>query len=290
MLRNEKDAQARHNDWIPKIEEVQEMLLKFREFYAGQPSRGRDGLTPREIFEAEKGPGVDPDELAYLMMAKEIKSVGRNGVTWNGWHYYDEALYGYRDKVICRYTNSDYSKIYLFSLKNQFLCVARPVEQVHPMASESEFPRDQQAVKNIASLKNRAKRSTKNLLTLIETNKQIDWEDTMKRSPEAFQVVQAIQRKQGPKKLVSLSSQEEIERFEIQADEEEPFQFETFSDKYEFLLKKTGLTELEIKWIHQFRSGEIAPGEWKLLYAEKEGENASQVYPYEECQEICVSG
>jgi len=290
MLRNEEDAKARHNDWVPKIEEVQEMLLKFREFYAGQPSRGRDGLTPREIFEAEKGPGVDPDELAYLMMAKEIKSVGRNGVTWNGWHYYDEALYGYRDKVICRYTNSDYSKIYLFSLKNQFLCVARPVEQVHPMASESEFPRDQQAVKNIASLKNRAKRSTKNLLTLIETNKQIDWEDTMKRSPEAFQVVQAIQRKQGPKKLVSLSSQEEIERFEIQADEEEPFQFETFSDKYEFLLKKTGLTELEIKWIHQFRSGEIAPGEWKLLYAEKEGENASQVYPYEECQEICVSG
>jgi putative transposase len=97
MLRNEKDAQARHNEWVPKIEEVQEMLLKFREFYSDQPSRGRDGLTPREIFEAEKGPGVDPDELTYLMMAKEIKSVGRNGVTWNGWHitmrhYTDTAI------------------------------------------------------------------------------------------------------------------------------------------------------------------------------------------------------
>ena len=193
MLRNEKDAQARHNEWVPKIEEVQEMLLKFREFYSDQPSRGRDGLTPREIFEAEKGPGVDPDELTFLMMAKEIKSVGRNGVTWNGWHYYDEALYGYRDKVICRYTHSDYSKIYLFSLKNQFLCVARPVEQVHPMASESEFPKDQEAVKQISSLKNKVKRSTKNLLNLIESHKEIDWENSLKRSPEASQIVQVIE-------------------------------------------------------------------------------------------------
>ena len=171
------------------------MLLKFREFYIDQPSRGRDGKTPREIFEAEKGPGVDPDELTYLMMAKEIKSVGRNGVTWNGWHYYDEALYGYRDKVICRYTHSDYSKIYLFSLKNQFLCVARPVEQVHPMASESEFPKDQEAVKQISSLKNKVKRSTKNLLNLIESHKEIDWENSLKRSPEASQIVQVIENK-----------------------------------------------------------------------------------------------
>ena len=280
MLRNEKDAQARHNEWVPKIEEVQEMLLKFREFYIDQPSRGRDGKTPREIFEAEKGPGVDPDELTYLMMAKEIKSVGRNGVTWNGWHYYDEALYGYRDKVICRYTHSDYSKIYLFSLKNQFLCVARPVEQVHPMASDSEFPKDQEAVKQISSLKNRVRRGTKNLLTLLDskTAAQIDWSRT--KNSEISETIQKIEDTKKPK-AVNISPFANSPEPEIPVEEENkcPFDPPVAWARYEFHLKggRYRGAEMDKQFMEDFRSGKIAPGLWESLYAEKERLESEEV-------------
>jgi putative transposase len=201
MMRNEKDAQARHNKWVPRIEEVQGLLRNWREFYANQPSRGRDGMKPGEIFEAEKGPGIDPGELYHLMMAKEKMQVHRNGVTFNGWHYYDEALYGIKDYVVGKYSLSDFSEIYCF-YKNQLLCVAKPIEKVHPMASESEYPKDHEAVKRIASLKHRVRRGTKNLLNLIETGRG-DLGESLQRSPEIAEVVKAIEDKQQPQTFTS---------------------------------------------------------------------------------------
>ena len=202
MRRNEKDAQARHNKWVPKVEEVQELLHNWREFYAGQPSRGRDGMKPGEIFEAEKGPGVDSAELYHLMMVKERMKVHRNGVTFNRWHYYDEALSDINDYVVGKYSLSDYSQIYCF-YKNEFRCIAKPIEPVHPMASESDFPKDQEAVKRVGALKSRIKRGAKNLLTLIETGKNADLEHSFGRSPEVAEVVKAIEDKRKPAKFTS---------------------------------------------------------------------------------------
>jgi len=200
MRRNEKDAQTRHGKYVPRIEEVQELLHKWISFYASQPSRGRDGKTPGEIFQAEKGPGVDPAELYHLMMVKEKMAVGRNGVTFNGWHYYDEALSDIKDYVVGKYSLSDYSQIYCF-YKNEFRCVAKPIEPVHPMACESEYPKDQEAVKRIAALKGRVRRTAKNLLGLIESGKDIDLGRA--RSPEVAEVVKAIEDGRKPIKMTT---------------------------------------------------------------------------------------
>jgi hypothetical protein len=126
--------------------------------------------------------------------------VDRNGITFNGWHYYDEALCDIKDYVIGKYSLSDFSQIYCF-YKNQFHCVAKPIEKVHPMAFESEFPKDLEAVKRIGALKNRTRRTAKNLLTLIESGKSIDWERS--RSPEVTEVVKAIGDKRKPTKRIS---------------------------------------------------------------------------------------
>lgn len=196
--RNEKLARSLHNPYVPTIEEANELIRAWRDRYAERPSRGRDGLRPIDIFEQGKGPGVDPNELIYLMMDHEIKDIHRNGVTWLGWHWYGEALYGLKDKVVIKYSLSDLSQIYIFH-KNEFLCVAKPVEPVHPMASESENPKDMEAVKEVIRLKKRVKNTTRKLCDLLETKTaaQVDW--SKNRVQEISETIQKIQEVKKPK-------------------------------------------------------------------------------------------
>ena len=196
--RNEKLAQSLHNPYVPTIEEANELIRAWRDRYAERPSRGRDGLRPTDIFEQGKGPGVDPNELIYLMMDYEIKNIHRNGVTWLGWHWYDEALYGLKDKVIIKYSLSDLSQIYIFH-KNEFLCTAKPIEPVHPMASESENPKDMEAVKEVFRLKKRVKNTTRKLCDLLDSKaaSDIDWSRT--KRPEISETIQKIEEAKKPK-------------------------------------------------------------------------------------------
>ena len=194
--RNEKYARSLHNPYVPTIEETSDLFRTWRDRYAETPSRGRDGLRPLDIFNEGKGPGVDPNELIYLMMDREIKNVHRNGVTWLGWHWYDENLYGLKDKVVIRYSLSDLSQIYVFhkALPNGFV-VARPIDPVHPMASESENPKDMEAVKEVYRLKNKVKNTTRKLCDLLDTKAagQIDWSRT--KTPEISETIKQIEDK-----------------------------------------------------------------------------------------------
>jgi hypothetical protein len=142
------------------------------------------------------------------MMVKEKMTVHRNGVTFNGWHYYNEALYGIDDYVIGKYSLSDFSKIYCF-YKNEPLCIAEPIEQAHPMASEAEPPKDHEAVKRVAALKSKLRRGTKNLLNLIESGQGTNLGDSFRRSPEVAEVVKAIEDKRKPTKIISAFLDEE---------------------------------------------------------------------------------
>ena len=49
-------------------------------------------------------------------------------------HYRSECILGLRDKVNIRYSLFDLSKIHAYSTKGEFLCVAKRVQKVHPMA------------------------------------------------------------------------------------------------------------------------------------------------------------
>jgi putative transposase len=255
MMRNEKEAQTRHNKWIPRTEEVQEVFRNWINFYAAQPSRGRDGMKPGEIFQAEKGPGVDPAELHHLMMVKEKMQVGRNGITFNGWHYYDEALYGINDFVVGKYSLSDYSQIFCF-YKNQFLCIAKPVEKVHPMALESECPKDYEAVKQIAALKSKARRMTKNLLTLIETGGG-DLGESLRGSPEVAEVVKAIEATQETPKITSAFLDEPQGAECIAQSEKKEETRPWFADEYEryrWVMQQERINQEDRDFIPDFRS------------------------------------
>lgn len=165
LKRNEKLARSLHDPWIPTFQELNNLLLQYREFYIDQPSKGLDGASPREIFEPGRGPGVNPADL-FNLMPMEIKNVNRNGINFLGYNWYDEALYGLRDQVVIRYSLSDLSHIYCF-YKNEFLCTLKPRHKVHPMASESDTPKDMEDVKRMIAQKRSLKKQTVKLYKLL---------------------------------------------------------------------------------------------------------------------------
>jgi hypothetical protein len=68
------------------------------------------------------------------MMAQEVKTIGRNGIRFLKQDYFDDTLYGIRDKAIIKYSLFDLSYIKVYSMKGEYLCKAHRVMPTHPMA------------------------------------------------------------------------------------------------------------------------------------------------------------
>jgi putative transposase len=139
LLRNEKLHKAVHDrqfgDWVPTIFEARKIIDGWLAEYINRPHRGISGLCPKVVLESGKGPGMDPKALRHLMMAIEIKTVHRMGISLFGQNFYDDALYGYRDRVLVRYDVCDLSSVLIYDASgSRLICEARPVRPVHPMA------------------------------------------------------------------------------------------------------------------------------------------------------------
>ncbi len=74
MKPNEQFARSMHNPHVPTIEEANNLILGWRNRYGDTPTRARDRLRPKDIFDLGKGPGVKLSELDDLMMSREIRT------------------------------------------------------------------------------------------------------------------------------------------------------------------------------------------------------------------------
>ena len=163
LKRNEKLHKKLHNQFVPTIEQADTIIRAWvHDEYAGRPHRGLNGACPVDAWEAGKGPGVEEAGLRYLMMTTtDPKPVRRNGVNLFGINYYDEALYGYRKKVKVGYDMLDMERIYVYTEDGRdFLCEARPMRQVHPMARLSGNPLDMETIQQELKRKKRLKKAT----------------------------------------------------------------------------------------------------------------------------------
>jgi putative transposase len=214
--RNEKLARSLHSDWVPKISEVNENLFKFREFYIDQPSRGLQGQTPREIFNAGKGQGVDPGKLYNQMLDIKIKNIHRNGFTLFGCDWYDDALYGYREPVIIKYSFFDLSQIFVFTIKGDPLCVVKPIPRVHPMASDLGTPKDVEEFKRQIARKKKLKSQTVNLYRLLsyKGSEMLPWKEIVNEVPNVIEAIEKIDAEKSKPKLIPQFVEEETKNGE----------------------------------------------------------------------------
>ena len=165
MSRNEKLHKKMHDKkyggWVPTIEETNQIIAGWVTEYAQRPHRGLKGLRPIDVFESGRGSGVDEEALRFLMMSMEIKNVGRQGIRFIGRNYYDDALYGYRDRVMIRYDLEDLSSILAYEKTGaKLLCKAKPTRQLHPVARISGTKDDMAAVKEGIKHKRSLKKAT----------------------------------------------------------------------------------------------------------------------------------
>lgn len=258
LKRNEKLHKSLFKANIPTIEQVVKVLeIWLQEYHCKQICPHIENKTIGEVLESGKGDGVNIDTLDDLMMAREIKNIYRNGILFLKNNYYDEALYGYKKKVIIKYSLFDLSSIKVYKLNGEFLCTARRVEPIHPLAN---YLGD---VKDIEDLKQKTK-----------IKKQLE-----KRTEQEY--INHLKRNQVCTPLLTMDlsekqQEDEIKQFCIEVKSETQAKnfngcFQQKFEKYEYLINKENLTEKEKNWIAEYK----LTNEYEQIYGD---ENDKEVF------------
>jgi putative transposase len=305
LLPNEPHAKVLHNDWVPKVSELNQIVYQWIEEYIDEPRPKRQGLTPRQMFEEGKGPGFDPRKLFYLMMVSETRNVSRCRFSFAGVDWEGPCLYAYSGKVIIRYSLSDFSKIYVFDPSDgHFMGVVTQTIAAHPT-------KDYQASKRIKNIKQSFRRLTDKKEDLIRKNGfLIDG----RQPTDLLEYIEAEEvKKERALPYRAFSDKPEISKPEIQnqgKDGEVAIHPESglswwanaplpdsSSKRYDFYCEVVAenpgvLTVADWKWIEDYEQSD----EWKLYYTGKNSisknlqikgaEDETKICLYQECQTI----
>lgn len=134
MRRNEKFMQAVEPEALISMEEASGLFESWLDtFYRVKPHSGLSGKCPGEVFAAGRGPGLNQASIRYLMMHEEVAHLHNNGIKLFAGEYWDEALYGLRDKVFVRFDWHDLRQIWVYRMDGTPLCMAKRQGKVHPM-------------------------------------------------------------------------------------------------------------------------------------------------------------
>ena len=144
------------------LEQTHMILAAWFDDYASRPSRSKhlNGKSPLEVFQAGRGPGVDAQELALLMMSTVVKRVRKEGVYLLGEYYYHPCLYGLREPVVVRHDLRERSCVYIYRQDGEFLGIAEPRQKVHPMARVLGTAEDKERLGQELATKSRLKSLT----------------------------------------------------------------------------------------------------------------------------------
>ena len=137
LNRNEKLHKEIHEQkmgFIPTIEQALILVNEWVKFKHSQPCPNDRTKTIQEMLDSIPKQKIIESELDDLMMAQEVKHIGRNGIRFLKSDYFNDALYGIREKAVIKYNLSDLSYIKVYSTKGEFLCRADRVTGTHPLA------------------------------------------------------------------------------------------------------------------------------------------------------------
>ena len=139
LKRGEKLHREMHRkmnkNYIPTVQEAIKFIDCWIEFHNSKPCPNNRSKTIREMLNGVQKQDIDKNILNDLMMKTEARTINKHGITFLGMHYRSDVILGLRDKVYVRYSLFDLSKVHVYSMKGEFLCVAHRVQKVHPMAN-----------------------------------------------------------------------------------------------------------------------------------------------------------
>ena len=113
---------------------------------------------------------INHRELDDLMLAQEIKTITSQGIRFLKADYYNDALYGLRQKVIIKYSLFDLSYINVYTTSGKFLCRADRITLTHPLAHYTGEIKDiedyKQKIQKQKQLKNKTIKACKEFLNI----------------------------------------------------------------------------------------------------------------------------
>lgn len=236
MMRNEKLHSTLHNNFVPTIDETIKMINMWLNFKNSQPCPNAPDKTIAEVLEERKRQNININLLDDLMLATEVKTIQRNGIRFLNCDYFDERLYGFKNKVLIKYNLFDLTSIKVYTTKGEYLCTAERVTETHPMAkllgTVTDFEDYKQKIVKQRKLHKKTIKAVKAYLSNDETK---------------FLETKMIEENSNPVQTEFKVRSKGVQKI-----------FKNNSEKYEYLIK----TNPDDKWIENFKQTK----EYKLLY------------------------
>lgn len=232
MLRNEKFHKQLHNNYIPTTEKTIKMIDMWLSFKNFQPCPNAQDKTIAEVLSERKRRSIDINILDDLMLAAEVKTIQRNGIRFLNCDYFDERLYGFKNKVLIKYNLFDLTKIKVFTSKGEYLCTAERVTETHPMAKILGDVKDFEDYKQKIVKQQQLRKKTINSVKQYLSNEDVKFIE---------------QKMNEPNEIEFKSRSNAVQTL-----------FKNNSEKYEYLIKNDQTNS----WITEFKNTK----EYKLLY------------------------
>ena len=232
MIRNEKLHKNWHNEYIPTIEETIKMIDMWLNFKNSQPCPNEPDKTIAEVLESRKQQNVDINLLDDLMLATEVKTIQRNGIRFLNCDYFDERLYGFKNRVLIKYNLFDLTSIKVYTTKGEYLCTEERVTETHPMAKLLGTVKDYEDYKQKIVKQRQLRKKTINSVKQYLSNEEVKFIEQKMDEPKE---IEFKQRSNPPQTL-----------------------FKNNSEKYEYLIAN----DPNNSWIVEFKNSK----EYKLLY------------------------
>ena len=236
------------NNRIPTVQEIIKLIDCWIEYHNSKPCPNDRSKTIQEILNTVQKQDIDKNILNDLMMKTETKFIHRNGIRFLGTNYYNESLFGLREPVYVRYSLFDLSKVYVYSLKGEFLCVARQVTKTHPMAnhlgSVTDMEDFKQKIQKQKRLKNKAVKEYKKYFPAENT-------EVLETEPEPIIEIEPVQEKPARERKLTAREQQMNRPF-----------FNSDYEKYEWLMKYGCTNPEQRKWLEKYLSSD----EYNNLY------------------------
>ena len=187
------------------------------------------------------------------MMVTEIKKIGRNGIRFLKSDYYDECLYGLRTQVVIKYSLFDLSQIKVYSIKGKFLCIAKRLEPINPLANHIGSAKDIEDLKQ--KLKQQKQLEKQTINTYISEIKKTQKLLPVFDNHEDYDEYKSIEDK---KLAISVINEAE--------DSKDSIVFSNNYERYEYLKCKDDVTEDESEWLENYENS----SEYQLIYGQEE--------------------
>ena len=146
------------------------MINSWLEYKNSLPCPNDRTRSIKEKLDSIERQAITPRELDDLMLAQEIKTIASQGIRFLKADYYNDALYGLRQKVIIKYSLFDLSYINVYTTSGKFLCRADRITLTHPLAHYTGEVKDiedyKQKIQKQKQLKNKTIKACKEFLNI----------------------------------------------------------------------------------------------------------------------------